>query len=81
MVPFQIPPPLNTQKTSAVGGIRMSGWYFRPVLVFGCSFFFFFCSCDWPRPTQGLPGPSGPEPRKSPKRVRKEYAGPGPQKS
>ena len=26
-----------------------------------------------PAPTQGLPGPSGPEPRKSPKRVRKEY--------
>ena len=25
--------------------------------------------CDWPRPTQGLPGPSGPERRKSPKRV------------
>ena len=37
--------------------------------------------CDWPRPTQGLPSPSGPEPRKSPKRVRKEHPGPGPQKS
>ena len=36
--------------------------------------------CDRPRPTQGLPGPSGPEPRKSPKRVRKEYPGAGPQK-
>ena len=32
-------------------------------------------------PTQGHPGPSGPEPRKSPKRVRKEYPGAGPQKS
>ena len=31
-------------------------------------------------PTQGLPGPSGPEPRKSPKRVQKKYPGPGPQK-
>ena len=38
------------------------------------------CRCDRPRPTQGLPGPSGPEPRKSPKRVRKEYPGAGPQK-
>ena len=34
--------------------------------------------CDRLRPTQGLPGPSGPEPRKSPKRVRKEYPGQGP---
>ena len=33
------------------------------------------------RPTQDLPSPSGPAPRKSPKRVRKEYPGPGPQKS
>ena len=37
-------------------------------------------ACDRPRPTQGLPGPSGPEPRKSPKRVRKEYPGKGHQK-
>ena len=29
--------------------------------------------CDRPRPTQGLPSPSGPEPRKSPKRVRKDF--------
>ena len=33
--------------------------------------------CDRPRPTQGLAGPSGPEPRKSPKRVQKEYPGAG----
>ena len=37
-------------------------------------------TCDRPRPTQGLPGPSGLEPLKSPKRVRKEYPGAGPQK-
>ena len=30
-------------------------------------------------PAQGLPGPSGPEPRKSPKRVPKESPGAGPQ--
>ena len=36
--------------------------------------------CDRPRLTQGLPGPLGPEARKSPKRVRKEYPGAGPQK-
>ena len=40
----------------------------------------FAIACDRPRPTQGLPGPSGPEPRKSPKRVRKEYPGVGSQK-
>ena len=36
---------------------------------------------DWPRPEKGLPGPSGPEPRKSPKRVLKETFGAGPAES
>ena len=31
-----------------------------------------------PAPHRDSPGPSGPEPRKSPKRVRKEYPGQGP---
>ena len=35
-------------------------------------------TCDRPRPTQGLSGPLGPEPRKSPKRVRKSTPGQGP---
>ena len=34
----------------------------------------------WAPPHTGSPGPFGPEPRKSPKRVRKEYPGAGPQK-
>ena len=40
-------------------------------------------SSDRPRPAQchGLPGPSGPEPRKSPGRVPKESSGAGPPES
>ena len=37
--------------------------------------------CDQPRPTQGLSGPSTPEPRKSPKRVRRESPEDGPPES